>query len=544
MEQQNMKHFNPVRQIYVVLGTICNDTEMLKDSNVQLQVDDFMQDLHKIVFGAINNIVYNGSGDNVTNVTAKDIDNYLSSLPTKYKIWTDQKGYEYVENCIEHANKETFWQSYDRVKKMAVLREYQKMGFDVSDIYDWNTDDFLSREQSLVELDKMELKDIFEHFTLKQLKIKDSYNIEVNSKKFKAGDNIEELLERYKQGPDYGYPLNLGFENSIFRGMRKGKFLLRSGSTGTMKTSLAIADMTKVAVDKIYKNGEWVYNGKSLPSLFISTELDQDELNTIVLAHITGIPRKIIMDGLFNKEQAELLTEGGRILRDSPFYLVHIPDFSVVDVEEIIERHVLDHDVQYVAFDYIQNTPKLQRSINEMFGSHQREDQVLLYLSSSLKTLAERYDIFIESSTQLNRNKIDENQRDANSLRGSSAIADKIDTGMLLFRAKDSDREKVKDIIENNGFKKEPNFMRWVYKNRAGQADLIVWTHLNFSTVREEALFVTDYDFQIVEDIEDLQFEYQEGKTDRDLEKEHKYAEDNKTKIFGDIEIQQDELDF
>src|SRR5699024_6973086 len=100
----------------------------------------------------------------------------------------------------------------------------------------------------------------------------------------------------------------------------------------------------------------------------ISTELDEDELTTIVLANMTGIPRRVIQDGLFKKEQEEILIEAGEILKASPFYLVHIPDFSVGDIEEIIERHILDYDVQYIAFDYIQNVPKLQRTINEMFG--------------------------------------------------------------------------------------------------------------------------------------------------------------------------------
>ena len=544
MEQKNMSNLNATRAVYNVIGSICQDTELLKDSKTQLKPEDFMQSLHQTVFKAINNIVYNASGDNVSNITAVDVDNYLSAYPTQYKIWNDQKGFEYLQNCLEHANQETYWQSYDRVKKMSILRAYVNKGFDVSELYDWESDDYLNREKSLQELDKKEMKDIFEYFTLKNLQIKDSYNIETNSKQFRAGENVQDLLARFKKGVEYGSPFSNGFENYLLRGMRKGKFILRSGGTGTMKTSLSIADMTKNAVSKYYENGEWKYNGVSLPSLFISTELDEDELTTIVLANMTGIPRRVIQDGLFKKEQEDTLIEAGEILKASPFYLVHIPDFSVGDIEEIIERHILDFDVQYIAFDYIQNVPKLQRTINEMFGSVQREDQVLLFLSSSLKTLAERYEVFIESSTQLNRQGItDETQRNSNALRGSSAVADKIDAGMLLFRAHDKDRDKVREIIEENGFGKEPNFTRWLYKNRAGQTDLIIWSYLNFSTVREEVLFVTDYDYNIVEDIDDLHFEFKEGRTEKELKQEEQYAEGENTKVFGDIDVHQDQPD-
>ena len=546
MEQKNMSNLNATRAVYNVIGSICQDTELLKDSKTQLKPEDFMQSLHQTVFKAINNIVYNASGDNVSNITAVDVDNYLSAYPTQYKIWNDQKGFEYLQNCLEHANKETYWQSYDRIKKMSILRAYVNKGFDISELYDWESDDFLSREKSLQDLDKKDMKDIFEHFTLKNLQIKDSYDIETEGKQFKAGTNIKDLLNKFKAGIEYGAPYPNEFENFLFRGQRKGKVVIRSGASGTLKTSISIANMVNNAVSKVYKNGEWHYNGVSLPSLFISTELDEDELNVIALAYMTGIPRKVIMDGLFNKEQEKVLEEAGNILESSPLYMYHIPNFSVADIEDIIERNILDNDVGYISFDYIQLTSKLARSTSELFGQNQREDQILLHLSSSLKTLAEKYEVYIETGTQLNRNSKDEDNWDATSIRGGSSIIDKVDCAELLFRAKEKHLEKVKSIVEESGFGKAPNYFRIVFKNRAGMADVIIWSHMNPSTVREEVLFCTDLDYNIIEDVEKLSFEFKEGRTDKDLKKEEKYAEDEDTKVFGDIDVENDEeeLDF
>lgn len=541
-----MTNLNPIRAVYNVIGSICQDTELLKDSKTQLNPEDFMQSLHQTVFKAINNIVYNASGDNVSNITAVDVDNYLSAYPTQYKIWNDQKGFDYLQNCLEHANKETYWQSYDRIKKMSILRAYVNKGFDISELYDWESDDFLSREKSLQDLDKKDMKDIFEHFTLKNLQIKDSYDIETEGKQFKAGTNIKGLLDKFKAGIEYGAPYPNQFENFLFRGQRKGKVVIRSGASGTLKTSISISNMVNNAVSKIYKNGEWHYNGVSLPSLFISTELDEDELNVIALAYMTGIPRKVIMDGLFNKEQEKVLEEAGNILENSPLYMYHIPNFSVADIEDIIERNILDNDVGYISFDYIQLTSKLARSTSELFGQNQREDQILLHLSSSLKTLAEKYEVYIETGTQLNRNSKEEDNWDATSIRGGSSIIDKVDCAELLFRTKEKHLEKVKSIIEESGFGKEPNYFRVVFKNRAGMADVIIWSNMNASTVREEVLFCTDLDYNILEDVEKLSFEFKEGRTDKDLKKEEKYAEDEDTKVFGDIDVENDEeeLDF
>ena len=533
MEERNLSNLNPVRAIYTVIGSICQDTELLKDTNTQLRPEDFMQSLHKIVFKAINNIVFNASGDKVTNITAIDIDNYLSSYPTQYKTWNDQNGYDYIQNCLEHANKETYWQSYDLLKKMSVLRAYVTEGFDVSDLYDWESEDYFEREKAIQELREMELKDIFEYFTLKNLRVKDDFNIETDIKNFKAGQNITELLDKTKEGRGYGYPTSCGYENSAFGGLKKGKFLLRSGSTGSMKSSFQIRDMIDVAVNKIYKDEKWMDNGISIPSLFISTELDEENLNYMALSYLTGINRNVIKFGLFNKQQRDLLEEAGKILEESPFYLVHMPNYTITDMEDVIERHVLDYNVQYVAFDYIENKSSLQRSINELYGSVQREDQVLLYLSDKLKNVAEKYDISIQSATQLNRSGVGRDmQMNTNALRGGSAIADKVDVGMILHKAKENDLEKVQSIIEDSGFGNEPNMMRFLYKNREGIPEVIFFTYLDKSTIREECLFATDYDYNIIEDIEDLQYEFIEGKTEKDFEREKKYSENG---VFGDV---------
>lgn len=533
MEDRNLSSLNPVRAIYTVIGSICQDTELLKNTDTQLRPEDFMQSLHKIVFKAINNIVFNASGDKVTNVTAVDIDNYLSSYPTQYKVWNEQDGYEYIQNCLKHANKETYWQSYDLLKKMSVLRAYVEEGFDISDLYDWESEDYFEKEKSIQELRKMELKDIFEYFTLKNLRVKDDFNIETDIKNFKAGQNITELLDKTKEGRGYGYPTSCGYENSSFGGLKKGKFLLRSGSTGSMKSSFQIRDMIDVAVNKIYKHDKWMDNGISIPSLFISTELDEENLNYMALSYLTGINRNVIKFGLFNKQQRALLEEAGKILEESPFYLVHMPNYTITDMEDVIERHVLDYNVQYVAFDYIENKSSLQRSINELYGSVQREDQVLLYLSDKLKNVAEKYDISIQSATQLNRSGVGRDmQMNTNALRGGSAIADKVDVGMILHKAKESDLEKVQEIIEDSGFGNEPNMIRFLYKNREGIPEVIFFTYLDKSTIREECLFATDYDYNIIEDIEDLQYEFIEGKTEKDFKREEAYSDNG---VFGDV---------
>jgi replicative DNA helicase len=49
------------------------------------------------------------------------------------------------------------------------------------------------------------------------------------------------------------------------------------------------------------------------------------------------------------------------------------------------------------------------------------------------------------------------------------------------------------------GFNKAPNYATWVYKNRAGLKGIVVWSYYNLGNMREEPLFVTDYDYNIVD---------------------------------------------
>lgn len=500
---------NPVRPIYSMIGNICNHPDLLRNPEIILGARDFVQDFHKIVFSAINNIVYTNS--EVQNITAIDIDNYLSSYPTYYKTWDENDGVKYIEDSRKHANKDIFKTDYDKIKKFSLLRNYVEEGIDVSDIYDYKATDLKDISKSSEKLEGLSISDIVEYFTQKLISIRDNWNIEEGVvKDFKAGEDLDSLLQRLSEDPDFGFPFVNTFYNALFRGMRKSKFLLRSGSTGTGKTRQAIMDMCSVACSEIYVTGKgWQSLGPSYPALFISTELDKEEVQLIMLAFLTGISDSDIKNGNYDKGTENRLLHGIEVLKKAPFCVSYIEDFSISDIEMKIEQYIIKEGVQYVSFDYMQVVPKLSRSMQQSFGSNLREDQVLVYFSAALKNIASRYNIFLESSTQLNRGSKENENRDASSLRGGLATADKIDHGVLTFKATKKDKEGLKYILQNR-LGKEPNFSHWVYKNRAGVDHIIIWTHMDLGTMREEVLFLTDYDYNLLDNISPLVIEFSE----------------------------------
>lgn len=80
-----MKALNPTRAVYSVIGSLCKNPHLLRDSEIIITEKDFAHEFHQIVFSSIYNIAY--SNYEVTKIDEIDLDNYLASFPQHYKIW-------------------------------------------------------------------------------------------------------------------------------------------------------------------------------------------------------------------------------------------------------------------------------------------------------------------------------------------------------------------------------------------------------------------------------------------------------------------------
>lgn len=495
---RSVNPLNSPRATYSVIGNICQNPQLLREPEVDLTQDDFETEFHKVLFSAINNLTY--SDMDVKGINEIDIDNYLSEFPQLYKVWSDQEGLSYVHESIKHSNESTFKSNYERVKKFSILRTYEQQGISAADLYNYEDDDLSARQEAMKNLDNMSINQIIEHFTMKVIELREKFHNDEDVRDFTAGDGIDGLLERLTEVPEFGNPFQNGFYNTIFRGKRKNKYMLRSADTGTGKTRQALADMCYASASQIYNidKDKWMYNGPSESTLFISTELEKEELQTVMLAIITGVNQDVIKDGAYSKSLKARLQHGIEIIKQMPLFCVYIDDFSVSDIEMIIEKYIIQQDVMEVAFDYIQMTPKLSKSMADTFGVNLREDQVLVQLSSALKILANKYNVYITSSTQLNRNTNEYEDRGPKALRGGSATADKADHGVITFIATKKDHKNLKHILEQGFNETIPNYSHWIYKNRSGKNKLVIWSYMNLGNMREEVLFVTDTDFNIV----------------------------------------------
>lgn len=169
------------------------------------------------------------------------------------------------------------------------------------------------------------------------------------------------------------------------------------------------------------------------------------------------------------------------------------------DVENTIRKHVIDHGVKYVCFDYIHTSLKILEEITRKTGGIKlREDNILYMLAIRLKDLCNELGIFLISSTQLNgewEGKRDGNQ---NLLRGAKAIADKVDLGMIALPVTEDDLKCLETLLAGGSIV-TPNIALHIYKNRRGKYKSVkLWCSADLGICRVTPLFLTDNNYQLI----------------------------------------------
>lgn len=113
--------------------------------------------------------------------------------------------------------------------------------------------------------------------------------------------------------------------------------------------------------------------------------------------------------------------------------------------------------------------------------------------SIALKDLANELNIFMMSGTQLNEKWKDyKGIRDYNLIRGSKAIADKIDVGGISLPLTEEEHQIADPIARKLG-KDLPTQVQDMYKIRRGKYNRVrIWSKVDLGTCRTEDLFLTD----------------------------------------------------
>lgn len=499
------KYYDVPAIIQVIGGVYSNPALLDMEDKYNFNEEDFSEEpFHQIVFGAIYNLHHLGAKE----INENTIINYLEQRPKKLAIFTSNKGKEYLSELQNSTQLAAFDYYYNRIKKMTLLRMYAKVGMDLTWLYDVDNIFDSKKKQAQEEwLDNHSLSEVADLIDKKILDVRLKYVDNNDEDVAQAADGVYNLLERLKENPEIGYPLYGSYVNAIHRGARLKKFYLRSAATGLGKTRAMIADACNVACNKIYNEStkQWEENGTREPTLFIATEQDMDEVQTMMLSFLSAVDEEHILTSSYEDDEKERVMEAAKVLSNSPIYVKKLPDFSLQDIENSIKYAIREWGCRYIFFDYLHSSMKILSEIGSKSGVRGlREDNILFLISVKLKDLCNQYGVFIMTATQLNASYTTAEVYDQNLLRGAKSIADKIDFGCIMLPVTAEDREILSDITNKMGVEM-PNLKISIYKNRRGKyKDILLWCNAKYGICRINPMFATNYRMELIS-IEDMQ---------------------------------------
>lgn len=460
-----------------------------------LQPNDFESRFERYIFIAILNSYNNGA----QTLSEIDIDNYLMEHKDQYLLFQQNNGISYLQDALDMSTPENFEYYYNRIKKFNCLKDLKKSGFDISEFYEENE---LNPKQFEINqrFETLKPKDIFDGLKRRIYKVEGEYVEGDTSITTDVSVGIDELLEKLKNSPDAGARFQGKYFNTVTRGARKGKYYIVSFPSGGGKTRLLLGEACYLAFPMRYswETMEWKITGNSEKTLFIATEQTKEEIQTMIVAYLTGINEDVILYGHFTKEQQTIIEEAKEVIKKykNNLMIVQIPMPSVEIVKSVVRQNCIINDIKNVFFDYIFSNPAL---LNEFRDLKIREDVALLMLSTALKDLAVEQDVFMMSATQLNSSQ-DTNEKgikNQNSIRGSKSIVDKADIAMIGGLVPDDQRDQIAPYVAKYGM---PTQVYDVYKVRRGKwTNLKIWSNVDLGTCRRSDVFVTDSNIKEIE---------------------------------------------
>ena len=499
------------RAILNTIGCLMLDPTLIDDIDRPLDRTDFdTEALYELLYVAIFNSYMQG----VKDINEFTIDSYLSSYKEQYEIFQTNDGLNYLASAREMSSLDNYNYYYHRLRKYSLLRYYEKKGYNTKSIFDptVGVEELTKEMEKFDNYTEQDIVGMVETDLVISPTIK--YCTNMLTTEIQAAKGGHELIRDLMETPDFGVPFNNDGLTTAFRGGRKGCVYMRSFQQGGGKTRSAAADACKMAVPQVWdkKNNNWKFTGLSEPVAYITTEMPNDEIQTIMFATVSKVNEEHILNGQYEPGELERVNKAIDYIESAPFYIIHIPDFSIEDIKNIIKKYYREFNVEIFYFDYIWSPAKAMAAATQASKMKIQEYQFLLMFITELKTLAQQLDIFIYTASQLNGEAQNALIKDQNLLAGAKALANKLDVGYISIEPNQREREKLDTIIQTHFGLRMPNIGHWIYKVRRGKlTKIIIWSYLDLGIMDEEPLFVTDFNFNLI-DMDFTQIESVEAK--------------------------------
>lgn len=215
----------------------------------------------------------------------------------------------------------------------------RSLGFVVNYLVDKKTEKYTTGECYVVHIQsKKKLKPMFFHLERKK-KIAEEYAANDRKTLYRDSTAIVNIEKTDKKVP-----------MTCFTVDNDSHLFLMNDFIVTHNTRTMIADVCNIGCDKIFDEakGEYVDNGTAEPSIFITTEQEEDEIQTMMLAFISAVEEEHIITGAYEPGERERVFKAAEIIENSAIHIKKLPDFSLQDVENCIRYGIREWNAHYV----------------------------------------------------------------------------------------------------------------------------------------------------------------------------------------------------
>ena len=479
-----------------VLGGLMKHPMFLSEiDKYSLDITDFSSLFDKYLFAAIQGLYTQGA----IKIEPIDIDNYLSSNDAGKKVFENNNGVEYLQDLLEFVQEDNFPYYYTKLKKLNLLKDLNKQGFDTTQFYEPDLTNDRAVEIN-AKFEKLTTQDICDAIKKKLAVLENDYAKSDEIISSKITDGIDDLLEHMNDTIDVGFAFQGAIFNEVVGGAQRKALTIRSGNSGLGKTRQAIADACYMAYPIRFNSATqtWAQIGSCEKVLFIITEQTEQQIQKMVLAYLSDISEDTFRYGHFTDEEHRRLRQAIQIMKhyENNFCVLKMPNPTITTLKAQIREKCLLNDISVVFFDYIFINPGL---LNEFRGFNLRNDELLLLMTTALKDLAVELNVAIITSTQVNASADDnKNIRNEASLAGGRATINKADNGAIMARPTPDEIEILEPIIKDCGL---PNLVTDIFKVRSGKwTQVRIWSQVDLGRMKKQDLFITDARLDVIKD--------------------------------------------
>lgn len=247
--------------IQQVLGCLLQRPQLLGEvDKYNLSIADFSTRFERYIFFAISGLHAQGA----KSIEPIDIVNFLENDAAAKQTFELNNGVEYLQDIADFSSVENFDYYYNKLKKLNLLRDLKKQGFDISEFI---CDDLTNPKSQEInrEFENLSVTDICAAVRKKLLGLEATYAKSGEIETENALDGMRELISEMGERISVGAPVQGSIYSKVISGAEPGALTIRAGSSGIGK---ALPNSTRIPTPTGWKTVKEIQPGDYLFDAF------------------------------------------------------------------------------------------------------------------------------------------------------------------------------------------------------------------------------------------------------------------------------------